>query len=101
MKLRVPRSVDPLVDVPTASSSNKGKGKDKEKEKTHDDDGELGGEVTGRLVWESFEKALKEWEDANPDPDPDTTTGKSGDASGGRGGTPPEVDRDAEVGVRS
>ncbi|KIM76579.1 hypothetical protein PILCRDRAFT_826151 [Piloderma croceum F 1598] len=95
VKLWVPRSVDPLADVPTAPS-NKGKGEDKEKEKPHDDDGELGGEVTGRLVWESFEKALKEWEDANPDPDPNTTTGKSGGASGDRGGTPPEVDRDAD-----
>ena len=99
MKLWVPRSVDPLADVPAApSSSNKEKGPDKEKEKAHDDDGELGGEVTGRLVWESFEKALKEWEDANPDPDPDTTTG---DASGGRGGTPPEVDRDTDAQVGS
>ncbi|KIM76591.1 hypothetical protein PILCRDRAFT_12644 [Piloderma croceum F 1598] len=53
-------------------------------------DGELGGEVTGRLVWESFEKALNEWEDANPDPN--TTTGKSG----GRSGTPPEVDMDGD-----
>lgn len=101
MKLRVPGSVDPLADVPAASSSNKGKGLDNEKEKARDDDGELGGEVTGRLVWESFEKALKEWEDANPDPDPSTVTGKSGSASGGRGGTPPEVDRDADAEVRS
>jgi hypothetical protein len=98
VKLWVPRSVDPLADVPAAPSSNKGKGPEKEKEKAHDDDGELGGEVTGRLVWESFEKALKEWEDANPDPDPDTTTG---DASGGRDGTPPEVDRDTDAQIGS
>jgi hypothetical protein len=25
------------------------------------DDGELGGELAGRLVWESFEKELKSW----------------------------------------
>ena len=96
MKLWVPRSVDPLAEVPTASSSSN-KGKEEEEEKAHDDDGELGGEVTGRLVWESFEKALKEWEDANPDPDPDTT----GDASGGRSRTPPEVDRDTDAQVGS
>jgi len=30
------------------------------------DDGEFGGEVMGRLVWEAFEEALKAWEKAHP-----------------------------------
>ena len=30
------------------------------------DDGEFGGEVMGRLVWEAYEEALKDWEKANP-----------------------------------
>ncbi|PFH47364.1 hypothetical protein AMATHDRAFT_77243 [Amanita thiersii Skay4041] len=29
------------------------------------DDGELGGELTGRLVWEAYEEALKSWEKAD------------------------------------
>ena len=29
------------------------------------DDGELGGELAGRLVWEAFEEELKRWEAAN------------------------------------
>lgn len=32
------------------------------------DDGELGGELCGRLVWEAYEEALKGWEAANPAP---------------------------------
>ncbi|KAJ8517005.1 hypothetical protein ONZ45_g5766 [Pleurotus djamor] len=31
-----------------------------------EDDGEYGGEVAGRLVWEGYERALKAWEKANP-----------------------------------
>lgn len=30
------------------------------------DDGEFGGEVTGRLVWEAYEEALKGWEKTHP-----------------------------------
>lgn len=30
------------------------------------DDGEFGGELMGRLVWEAYEEALKDWEKANP-----------------------------------
>ena len=36
--------------------------------KTLVDDGELGGELAGRLVWESFEKELKNWEADAPRP---------------------------------
>ena len=62
--------------------SDKGKGKEKDKafDQSLPDDGELGGEVAGRLVWESFENALKEWEKANPPIKKDRST------------TPPSVD---------
>jgi hypothetical protein len=30
------------------------------------DDGEYGGELAGRLVWESYEQALKIWEKDTP-----------------------------------
>jgi hypothetical protein len=56
------------------------------------DDGELGGEVTGRMVWESFEVELKAWEAANPRSLGDAR-GEEGEGAGGRReGTPPEVD---------
>ncbi|KAG2015123.1 hypothetical protein CC2G_008418 [Coprinopsis cinerea AmutBmut pab1-1] len=35
------------------------------------DDGEYGGEVAGRLVWEAYEDALKVWEKSCPAPPPD------------------------------
>lgn len=77
VRLTVPAPADPLV-----SEDNKGKDKDHGTEIP--DDGELGGEVAGRLVWESFEEALKEWEKANPPP-----AKKEGSD------TPPEVDMSA------
>ncbi|KIY53705.1 hypothetical protein FISHEDRAFT_68640 [Fistulina hepatica ATCC 64428] len=40
------------------------------------DDGELGGELGGRLVWEAYETALKAWEKANP-PLPEEDTPKT------------------------
>lgn len=73
----MPSPPDPLVD-PSASGKSKVDGKDQEQGLP--DDGELGGEVAGRLVWESFETAMKEWEKANP---PIKKT---------RSGTPPSVD---------
>ena len=56
------------------------------------DDGELGGEVTGRMVWESFEVELKAWEAANPRSLEDEQ-GEEGNGIGRREGTPPEVDK--------
>jgi hypothetical protein len=66
--LKVPIPVEP---EPPEPSSLKGKGKEKEVEageeaKILEDDGELGGEVAGRLVWEAFEMGLKAWEKENP-----------------------------------
>ena len=47
-------------------------------EKTLVDDGELGGELAGRLVWESFEKELKNWEADVPRPPHDNQTTSPG-----------------------
>jgi hypothetical protein len=33
-----------------------------------EDDGELGGEISGRLVWEYLEQELKRWEKLHPPP---------------------------------
>ncbi len=30
------------------------------------DDGELGGEATGRAVWEAYEAAVKAWQEVEP-----------------------------------
>jgi hypothetical protein len=57
------------------------------------DDNEYGGELVGRLTWESFEQQLKEWERANPDSTPVTHTSPSG-GRGERGqgqSTPPQT----------
>ncbi|KIJ92013.1 hypothetical protein K443DRAFT_685512 [Laccaria amethystina LaAM-08-1] len=51
---------------PKASSSKKGKGKAGEEVLEIPDDGEYGGEVAGRFVWEAYEEALKVWEKENP-----------------------------------
>lgn len=54
---------------------HKGKGKEnEEKERVSlqeevldiEDDGEYGGELAGRLVWESYERALRVWEKETP-----------------------------------
>ncbi|KAF9567802.1 hypothetical protein CPC08DRAFT_746670 [Agrocybe pediades] len=51
-------------------SKAKGKGKEDLKEEVLDieDDGQYGGELAGRLVWEEYEVALKIWEKENPGP---------------------------------
>jgi hypothetical protein len=51
--LKVPSPPDPLP-------------KDGDEGKVIEDDGEMGGEVAGRLVWEEFEIGLKAWEKVNP-----------------------------------
>jgi hypothetical protein len=53
---------------PVAETEPDVKGKGKEQKADADalpDDGELGGEVLGRRVWEKFEQALKVWEEAS------------------------------------
>jgi hypothetical protein len=56
--------------APSASNSNSAKGKEKEKRRdlTQDlvDDRELGGEATGRAVWEAYEVALSNWLKSDP-----------------------------------
>ena len=39
-------------------------------------DGEYGGEVAGRLVWEAYEEALKVWEKENPASEEDVKRGR-------------------------
>ena len=56
------------------------------------DDGEYGGELAGRLVWEAFEAGLKVWERENPRPVEEEESGiVSGDmkeeSKGGRDNT--------------
>jgi len=48
----------------SGNAKRKGKGKDTERNELPDD-GELGGEELGRHVWESYEKALKVWEETS------------------------------------
>jgi hypothetical protein len=55
VNLKVPSPPDPLP-------------KERDEGKVLEDDGELGGEVAGRLVWEGLEIGLKAWERANPPP---------------------------------
>lgn len=58
-----------VVEEDSPSDNPDVKGKNKQKESNPDalpDDGELGGEVLGRRVWENFEQALKVWEQMTP-----------------------------------
>ncbi|KAF9465184.1 hypothetical protein BDZ94DRAFT_1189745 [Collybia nuda] len=72
LKVPVPASADQAApDQRGDKAKGKGKGKEKVGAGLEDvieipDDGEFGGEVTGRLVWEAYEEALKTWEKANP-----------------------------------
>ncbi|KAK7454501.1 hypothetical protein VKT23_011255 [Stygiomarasmius scandens] len=66
LNLRVPPAIKtekPQSDS-TSLPSEKGKQKAKEAEETMDlpDDGEYGGEEVGRKVWETYEGALKVWQ---------------------------------------
>jgi hypothetical protein len=53
VKLQVPKP--PKVDENVRDEVN-----------VSEDDGELGGEISGRLVWEYFEQELKRWEKLHP-----------------------------------
>lgn len=60
------------VDLHHEEAKSSAKGKEKEAVSPEGvgieipDDGELGGEATGRLVWETYEAALKAWEEEFP-----------------------------------
>lgn len=78
VRLNIPTPANPLV-----SEDKKEKGKGKAEVLEIPDDGEFGGEVTGRLVWEAYEEALKVWEKANPPKEEESTAAAA-----------PDVDRD-------
>ena len=66
------RERDRQIQAEAAKARANGKGKKKEQGSGKDevldlvDDGEYGGELAGRLVWEEYEAALKNWEKENP-----------------------------------
>ncbi|KAG6826283.1 hypothetical protein H0H92_000453 [Tricholoma furcatifolium] len=64
VRLRVPVPSDSTTsDEKVSTKKEKGKGAEALEIA---DDGEYGGEVVGRLVWEAYEEGLKIWEAANP-----------------------------------
>jgi hypothetical protein len=73
LKVPLPSSAVEQLAFERAKNKDKGNGKNKNTETEEvleiPDDGEFGGEVTGRLVWEAYEEALKGWEKANPPPE--------------------------------
>jgi hypothetical protein len=58
--------VNDEVKAETSTSTNKEKRREEVIELP--DDGEYGGELAGRLVWEAYEAGLKVWEKENPRP---------------------------------
>ncbi|KAK0458734.1 uncharacterized protein EV420DRAFT_1540217 [Desarmillaria tabescens] len=64
--LKVPTIDHPPPPAKEQSSKGKGKGKAEEEMMDLPDDGELGGEATGRAVWEAYEAAVKAWQEAEP-----------------------------------
>ena len=67
--LKVPVPLSAKQEPGTAGEKGKQKARAEEDEgggMNIPDDGEMGGELTGRLVWEAFEEALRMWEKANP-----------------------------------
>ncbi|KAG5636038.1 hypothetical protein H0H81_009311 [Sphagnurus paluster] len=86
VRLKVPAPADPQASEP------KPKGKAKSETGLEEvleipDDGELGGEVMGRLVWEAYEDALKAWELANPAKEEEKTTAPDVDQAHNPAGT--------------
>jgi hypothetical protein len=72
LKINLPPEVIEEDKKTRQQKKEKAKGKEKEKVPlTEDvldigDDGEYGGELAGRLVWESYEQALKVWQQETP-----------------------------------
>lgn len=64
VQVDVPKPRESPPDKDEKKSRKKGKDKVKETENTTvlEDDGEFGGEVVGRAVWEWYEARLKDWE---------------------------------------
>ena len=60
----------------TSTSTNKEKRREEVIELP--DDGEYGGELAGRLVWEAYEAGLKVWESENPRPVEEKEEGEGG-----------------------
>ncbi|KAJ7617299.1 hypothetical protein FB45DRAFT_933846 [Roridomyces roridus] len=82
LRVRVDESAEEESEKGAAKGKGKGKAKEGEVEMEIPDDGELGGERAGRLVWEEYERALKKWEAAHPPPPkPDATAASSGGPS--------------------
>jgi len=79
VQLRMPALLDTASPLPSEKGKEKAEGGVGGKLA---DDGEFGGELAGRLIWEAFEKELVEWEKLNPPP------AKSNSGSD----TPPDVD---------
>ncbi|EIN06399.1 hypothetical protein PUNSTDRAFT_89954 [Punctularia strigosozonata HHB-11173 SS5] len=55
------------------------------------DDHEYGGELVGRLTWESFEQQLRDWERTNPEPAPHHTPAPQTSEKGAIPSTPPQT----------
>ncbi|KAJ7165674.1 hypothetical protein C8R43DRAFT_216524 [Mycena crocata] len=74
LKLAVPQAeIDAEAAANEKAKKEAKKGKSKGEEVLEvPDDGELGGELAGRLVWESYEAGLKAWEKAHPAPSEET-----------------------------
>ncbi len=64
--LKVPSIDFPLPPAKEQSAKGKGKANPEEEMLELPDDGELGGEATGRAVWEAYEAAVKAWQEAEP-----------------------------------
>lgn len=92
VRLHVPAPPEPPTSDSNSDPKDKGQGKEDEIPIPIPDDGELGGELCGRLAWESFEENLREWEKANPPPQPEAPKKEEERL---RAGTPPDVDASA------
>ena len=72
LKIKLPPDVIKEDETRQQKKGNKETGKGKEKVPlttqvlSIPDDNEYGGELAGRLVWESYEQALKAWENETP-----------------------------------
>lgn len=69
LNVKVPEELvdnDRKLRVEETKAKGKAKGKVTEEVLDIPDDGEYGGELAGRLVWEEYEGALKIWEQQNP-----------------------------------